>query len=101
MSRIRQKVIVAPATGAGTGIAHIEQAGNLYIINSADISSDTIPIKLIDNDGVTGAQAKFNGTSYQLDSSNNVIFVQGPIALYIDKPTTTNAVGVGLQILDG
>lgn len=101
MSRVRHKEIIAPATGAGTGIAHIESAGNLYIINSSDISSNTIPIKIIDNDGATGAQAQFNGTSYQLDSSNNVVFIRGPISVYIDKPTTTNAVGVGLQELDG
>ena len=93
MAEINNEEVVASSTGTFSKKVWVENEASFYLINSANISSDTVTFDLLEPDKSTGGQAQFNGTSYQLDSSNTVIYVKGPIALSINK---TGAANIGL-----
>ena len=64
------------------------------IVATGLITGESIPVEVAYNDESTFEPAVQNGVPVELTENNNVIGVFAPVLIRIDKPVTTNAVGV-------
>ncbi len=100
MAKVNNNVVIEATTGTANATLPIMRGACIFLITGGNIGSDTIDIDLVEPDGTQGVQYQFNGTSYQLDSSNSIVRIEGPAIVYIDKPATGGgAVGVGAYII--
>lgn len=69
---------------------------SLILDDDGGIGTDTIPVFLVGMDGIRKTSYTVGGIAFSFSAEDKTLAIYAPCTILIEKPATTNSVGIGI-----